>query len=75
MNLSVFSLKVDFALRAAKGLSHFRRLRNSSHLFYQMLLNILAVPVLSLRSTGIPSNAQAALAKIDIRSQIRQIHL
>ena len=36
--------------------------------------NSFAVPVLSLRSTGIPENAQAALAKIDIRSQIRQIH-
>jgi len=31
--------------------------------------DILAVPVLSLRSTGIPENAQASLAKIDIRSK------
>jgi hypothetical protein len=35
--------------------------------------NILAVPILSLRSTGIPSFTQAALAKISIRSKIRQI--
>jgi hypothetical protein len=30
MNLPIFSLRVDFALRAGKGLSHFRRLLNSA---------------------------------------------
>jgi hypothetical protein len=36
--------------------------------------NSFAVPVLSFHSTGIPENTQAALAKIFIRSQYRQIH-
>jgi len=31
--------------------------------------NSIAVPVLSLRSTGIPENTQAALAKTSIRSK------
>jgi hypothetical protein len=35
--------------------------------------DILAVPVLSLRSTGISSDAQAALAKISIRKFARFI--
>jgi hypothetical protein len=36
--------------------------------------DILAVPVLSFRSTGISSDAQAALAKISIRSKSSQVH-
>jgi len=57
----VFLAQVDFPRhrRGAKGLSHFRWLRNSpSEPFH----------------VRIPENAQAALAKISIRSKNRQFH-
>jgi hypothetical protein len=53
-----------------KGLSHFRRQNNSRLALLLGAQTSFAVPRLStLRvDRGIPSNAQAALPKIDIRS-------
>jgi hypothetical protein len=53
----------------ARVLSHFRRLLNSTLCSSTKVSNSIAVPVLSLRSTGIPENAQAPLAKSSIRSK------
>jgi len=67
----VFLAQVDFLtpmifrISAAKQLAPRAPARRS---------NSFAVPVLSLRSTGIPENAQAPLAKIDIRAKSRQCH-
>jgi hypothetical protein len=65
-------LPLAFA-RGRQRSSHFRRQNNSRLGFCLGAQTGFAVPVLSLRSTGIPENAQRALAKIDIRSQIGQI--
>ncbi len=71
MNLPVCSLRVDFTLRAAKGLSRLGACRTRPSRSGGDGLKQLRRP----RPIGLGSLvAQAALAKIDIRSQIRQIH-
>jgi hypothetical protein len=75
MNLSVFSLKVDFAPSGhAKGLSHFRRLLNSTFVLEHKSVKQHRRPEIIRLSPdfGIPESAQAALAKISIRSKNRQ---
>jgi len=74
MNLSmVCSLKVAFALRAGKGLSHFQRLLNSGLSRYTLKsLRQHRRPEIAPAfggGLGIPENAQAALPKSSIRSQ------
>jgi len=56
----------SFAFSAAKQLASFALAKVAQTSF--------AVPVLSLRSTGIPENTQAPLAKSSIRSHNRQGH-
>jgi hypothetical protein len=76
MNLSVFSLRSILPRRnvgTGNDLSHFRRLQNSSHLLWQMLLKQLRrAEIISLSADlGIPENVQAPLPKISIRSKNR----
>jgi hypothetical protein len=72
MNLPVFSLKVDFApLGHAKGLSYFRRLRNSPVGATVPGRAQTSSPSECFR-VRIPENTQAALAKISIRCENRQ---
>jgi hypothetical protein len=78
MNLSVCSLRSILPAIKPGGPAMLFRISAAAELSRRALAqtasNSFAVPVLSLRSTGIPENAQAPLSKIDIRSQIQQIH-
>jgi hypothetical protein len=78
MPQAVFSLKVGFAAgnfnieRHANDLSHFGGCRTRRICsFSKCSLNSFAIPILSLRSIGIPEMLQAPLAKTSIRSKIR----
>ena len=70
-----FAPQFCFAKRGsgdAKGLSYFRRLRNSLFLLRQKQLKHPRRPDIATtvsRSIGIPENPKAALAKIDIREK------
>ena len=69
MTLALFSLKVAFALRAARDLSHFRR-QNISRLGLYLGAKFCRPEIAVLSDgLGIPSNAQAPLAKSSIRSK------
>jgi len=62
----------------AKGLSYFWRLLNSAApLFADAASNTIAVPILPpmWAASEVPKILKHALAKIDIRSKTRQIHL